>query len=212
MPIEKYNKEETDLIFFGISEDMSATCNIVRLVASDLGYDNCYVIDSMSLSSGIGLQILRAAELAASGMEAKEIVAQIESQRSKVRASFVIDTLTYLHRGGRCSAMTAVVAGALKLKPRISVINGKMDVTKKYRGNIAATIRKYVADLEPDLKAADGKRVFITHSGCDPEIVETVRQFLQGLNHFEEIHETRAGSVISSHCGPNTLGVLFYEA
>ncbi len=210
--LAKYNKEETDLIFFGISEDMSATCNIVRLVASDLGYDNCYVIDSMSLSSGIGLQILRAAELAASGMEAKEIVAQIESQRSKVRASFVIDTLTYLHRGGRCSAMTAVVAGALKLKPRISVINGKMDVTKKYRGNIAATIRKYVADLEPDLKAADGKRVFITHSGCDPEIVETVRQFLQGLNHFEEIHETRAGSVISSHCGPNTLGVLFYEA
>lgn len=116
----KYKKEDTDLIFFGISEDMSTTCNIVRLVASDLGYENCYVIDSMSLSSGIGLQILRAAELAASGMEAREIVAQIEGQRDKVRASFVIDTLTYLHRGGRCSAMTAVVAGALKLKPRIS--------------------------------------------------------------------------------------------
>ena len=210
--LAKYQKEDTDLIFFGISEDMSATCNIVRLVAKDMEYDNCYVIDSMSLSSGIGLQIVRAAELAASGMEAKEIVARIESQRDKVRASFVIDTLTYLHRGGRCSAMTAVVAGALKLKPRISVIQGKMDVTKKYRGNIASVIRKYTADLEPDLRAAEGKRVFITHSGCAPEIVEEVRQFLKGLNHFEEIHETLAGSVISSHCGPNTLGVLFYDA
>ena len=194
--LAKYQKEDTDLIFFGISEDMSATCNIVRLVANDMEYDNCYVIDSMSLSSGIGLQIVRAAELAASGMEAKEIVARIESQRDKVRAS----------------AMTAVVAGALKLKPRISVIQGKMDVTKKYRGNIASVIRKYTADLEPDLRAAEGKRVFITHSGCAPEIVEEVRQFLKGLNHFEEIHETLAGSVISSHCGPNTLGVLFYDA
>lgn len=208
--LEKYNKEETDIVYLGISEDMSTTCNVVRLVASDMGYDNCYVIDSMNLSTGIGLQVIRAAEMAAEGMGAEAIVEAISSQRDKVRASFVIDTLVYLHRGGRCSAMTAVVAGALKLKPRISVMDGKMDVTKKYRGNISATIKKYVADLEEDLRAADKKRVFITHSGCAPEIVEEVRSYLRSLNHFEEIHETLAGSVISSHCGPNTLGVLFY--
>lgn len=208
--LEKFNKDETDLIFFGISEEMSTTCNIVRLVAEEMGYENLYVIDSMNLSTGIGLQVLRAAELAAQGYSAKEIVSQIESLRDKVRASFVIDTLTYLYRGGRCNALTALVAGALKLKPRISVMDGKMDVTKKYRGNIGAVIRKYAADLKEELMKADPERVFITHSGCSDEIVGQVYEYLEGLHHFKEIQVTVAGSVISSHCGPNTLGILFY--
>lgn len=209
--LEKFNKEDTDLIYFGISEDMSTTCNVIRLVAEDMGYDNMYVIDSMNLSTGIGLQVLRAAELAALGWQAKDIVEHMEGLREKVRASFVIDTLTYLYRGGRCNAMTALVAGALKLKPQISVINGKMDVTKKFRGNISVVIKKYVAELEEDLKKADETRVFITHSGCSDEIVKQVYDYLEGLHHFKEIQVTLAGSVISSHCGPNTLGVLFYE-
>ena len=209
--LEKFNKEDTDLIYFGISEDMSTTCNVIRLVAEDMGYDNMYVIDSMNLSTGIGLQVLRAAELAALGWQAKDIVDHMEGLREKVRASFVIDTLTYLYRGGRCNAMTALVAGALKLKPQISVINGKMDVTKKFRGNISVVIKKYVAELEEDLKKADETRVFITHSGCSEEIVKQVYDYLEGLHHFKEIQVTLAGSVISSHCGPNTLGVLFYE-
>ena len=209
--LEKFNKEDTDLIYFGISEDMSTTCNVIRLVAEDMGYDNMYVIDSMNLSTGIGLQVLRAAELAALGWQAKDIVDHMEGLREKVRASFVIDTLTYLYRGGRCNAMTALVAGALKLKPQISVINGKMDVTKKFRGNISVVIKKYVAELEENLKKADETRVFITHSGCSEEIVKQVYDYLEGLHHFKEIQVTLAGSVISSHCGPNTLGVLFYE-
>lgn len=209
--LEKFNKEDTDLIYFGISEDMSTTCNVIRLVAEDMGYDNMYVIDSMNLSTGIGLQVLRAAELAAQGWQAKDIVEHMEGLREKVRASFVIDTLTYLYRGGRCNAMTALVAGALKLKPQISVINGKMDVTKKFRGNISVVIKKYVAEMEEDLKKADETRVFITHSGCSDEIVKQVYDYLEGLHHFKEIQVTLAGSVISSHCGPNTLGVLFYE-
>lgn len=209
--LKQYNREETDLIFFGISEDMSTTCNVVRLVAEEMGYDNLTVINSMNLSTGIGLQVLRAAELAKAGKGAAEIVAQIEAERSKVRASFVIDTLTYLHRGGRCSAMTALVAGALKLKPRISVKDGKMDVSKKYRGNIEVVIKRYITDMEEDLKNADDTRVFITHSGCSDEIVKQVYDYLHGLRRFKEIDITVAGSVISSHCGPNTLGVLFYE-
>lgn len=204
-------EEGAELICFGISEDMSTTCNVIRLVAQDMEYDNVHVIDSMNLSTGIGLQILRAAELAEQGWNAKEIVAHIEAERGKVRTSFVIDTLTYLHRGGRCSAMTALVAGALKLKPRISVIDGKMDVTKKYRGNISAVIKKYVSDLEEDLKKADPTRVFITHSGCSEETIKQIYDYLESLHHFKEIAVTMAGSVISSHCGPNSLGVLFYE-
>lgn len=207
--LEKYHKD-TELIFFGISEEMSTTCNVVRLVAQDMGYTKLFVIDSRNLSTGIGLQVLRAAELAEQGVLAEEIVSEIESRRDKVRASFVIDTLTYLHRGGRCSAMTALVAGALKLKPRISVMDGKMDVTKKYRGNIQAVIQKYVKDLEEELKNADNTRIFITHSGCSDEVVGKVREYLENLHYFQEIHVTIAGSVISSHCGPNTLGVLFY--
>lgn len=207
--LKEYTKD-TELIFFGISQEMSTTCNVVRLVASDMGYTKLSVVDSRNLSTGIGLQILRAAEMAEQGIPAKEIVAAVEGQRDKVRASFVIDTLTYLHRGGRCSAMTALVAGALKLKPKISVMDGKMDVTKKYRGNIQAVIQKYVKDLEEDLKCADNTRVFITHSGCSEEVVGKVREYLEGLHYFQEIHVTTAGSVISSHCGPNTLGVLFY--
>ncbi len=209
--LNKFNKEETDLIYLGISEDMSTTCNVVRLVAEEMGYDNLYVIDSMNLSTGIGLQVLRAAELAAAGKPAEEIVSQLEEERSKVRASFVIDTLTYLYRGGRCNAMTALVAGALKIKPRIAVTDGKMDVSKKYRGNISAVIKKYVTDMEDDLKNADDTRVFLTHSGCSDEIVKQVYDYLESLHHFKEIAVTVAGSVISSHCGPNTLGVLFYE-
>lgn len=209
--LKPFKEEGRDVIFFGISQDMSTTCNVVRLVADDMGYENVFIIDSKNLSTGIGLQVLRGAELAAQGWTAQEIVAHMEEQRGKVRASFVIDTLTYLHRGGRCSAVTAVVAGALKLKPRISVIDGKMDVTKKYRGNIRTVIKKYVADMEEDLKHADDTRVFITHSGCSDEIVNQVRSHLKSLDYFKEINVTLAGSVVSSHCGPNTLGVLFYE-
>lgn len=208
--LEKYDKNETDLIFFGISEAMSTTCNVVRMVAQDLGYDNLYVVDSKNLSTGIGLQMIKAAEMADKGMSAADIVSAIEAQRGRVRASFVIDTMTYLYRGGRCNAMTALMASALKIKPRISVIDGKMDVTKKYRGNIHVVTQKYAKDLEEDLKDAEDARVFITHSGCSDEIVADVREYLEGLHHFKEILVTQAGSVISSHCGPNTLGVLFY--
>ena len=209
--LEKFYKEETELIYFSISASMSTTSNVVRLVAEDMEYDNLHIIDSMNLSTGIGLQVLRAAELAAEGKSAEEIVAYMEGIRDKVRASFVIDTLTYLQRGGRCSAMTALMAGALKIKPQISVEGGKMDVTKKYRGNIGVAIKKYLSDLEEDLKQADETRVFITHSGCSDEVIKMVYDYLEGLNYFKEIHITTAGSVISSHCGPNTLGVLFYE-
>lgn len=210
--LEKFNKDETDLIYFSISDDMSTTSNVVRLIAEDMEYDNLYIVNSKNLSTGIGLQLIRASELAAQGWEAEKIVEHMEGLRDKVSASFVIDTLTYLHRGGRCSAMTALMAGALKIKPRISVIDGKMDVTQKYRGNINVVIRKYMADLEEDLKHADPERVFITHSGCNDEIVNQVREYLTGLNHFKEINVTLAGSVVSSHCGPNTLGILFYRA
>jgi DegV family protein with EDD domain len=139
----------------------------------------------------------------------KEIVDAIEALRSRVRASFVVDTLTYLHRGGRCSGIAALAGSALKLHPQIGVVGGTTMPGKKYRGSISRSVMAYVRDMENDLKTAKPDRVFITHSGCDREIVEDVRAYLEGLGRFDEILETTAGAVISSHCGPGTLGVLF---
>lgn len=206
-----YVDEGCDIIFFGISSQMSTTCNVARIVAEDEGYDRVFVIDSQNLSTGIGLQVLRAAELAEAGKSAEEIVAEIEAARGKVRASFVVDTLTFLARGGRCSSVAALMGNTLKLHPQIVVKDGKMGAAKKYRGKMSMALSDYVKDLSSALMAADSKRVFITHSGCEDEIIEMVKSKIEELGVFEEILITRAGGVISSHCGPNVLGVLFYE-
>lgn len=147
--------------------------------------------------------------MAGKGMSAADIEKNILELRPRVRASFVVDTLTYLHRGGRCSGLAAMAGGVLKLHPRIEVNNGKMNPGKKYRGRMKNVVLDYVKDMEEDLKKAKKDRVFITHSGCDKEIVDAVREYLKQLDIFDEIYETRAGGVISSHCGLGTLGVLF---
>ena len=201
---------DEDVIFFGISEEMSTTCNVMRLAAKEYDKGRVFVIDSQSLSTGIGLQVLRAAEMARQGKRAEDIVTEIETARSKVKASFVVDTLTYLARGGRCSGATALLANTLKLHPCINVIDGRMEVGKKYRGSMNKALLHYVREKEEELKKADGTRVFITHSGASPEIVEQIQDYLASLGHFHEILETTAGGVISSHCGPGTLGVLYY--
>ncbi len=204
--------DDNELICFSVSDSMSASGNVMRMAAEELEIeDRVHVINSANLSTGVGLQIIEAALLAKEGKSSAEIVAAIEAMREKVRASFVVDTLTYLHRGGRCSSVAALAGGVLKLHPKIVVEGGKMDATKKYRGKMDSVITTYVKDMEEALLSAKTDRVFITHSGCDAEIVAEVRSYLEGLNHFEEILETRAGGVISSHCGPGTLGVLFVE-
>ncbi len=201
-----------EYIIFTISSSMSASYNNVKLAAEDMDMsDRVHVIDSANLSTGIGLLVVHAAELVKEGKTAKEIVEEIEALKDKVRASFVIDTLVYLHRGGRCSGLAALFGTALKLHPRIAVADGAMHPEKKYRGSSKRYVLDYVRDMETDLKNARPERVFITHSGCDKEIVKNVKEYLEGLGIFAEILETRAGSVVSSHCGPGTLGVLFID-
>ncbi len=199
-----------DMIFIGLSEEMSATCNVVRLAAEDEEYeDHVFVVNSKNLSTGIGLILLRAVALKRQGLSASEICLQLEDIIDRVRSSFVVDTLTYLQRGGRCSAVTALLANTLKLKPKIVVKDGKMDVEEKYRGKTKQVVMHYVEALKDKLLDAENDVVFITHSGIDSEIVDEVRKYLASLNYFDNIFETVAGGVISSHCGPGTLGVLF---
>lgn len=171
--------------------------------------DKVTVIDSRNLSTGIGLLVVEAAVMAADWKSREEIKTGIDELIPKVRASFVVDTLVYLYRGGRCNAVSALIGGALALHPMIVVKAGKMDASRKYRGKIGKVIRNYAKDLEEDLKNAIPDRVFITHSECDAKTVEEVRDYIASLGIFKEIIETRAGGVISSHCGPGTLGVLF---
>lgn len=209
--LKPFMEAEKEIIFFGISSKMSTTCNVIKLFAEELGYGKIHIIDSCNLSTGIGLQVLYAARLAAEGKSAGEITELVNARRDKVRASFVVDTLTYLARGGRCNAVTALLANTLKLKPEIVVAEGSMTVAKKYRGSLKSVILKYAKELEPQLLNSDKACAFITHSGCEEEIINSVREYLESLSYFDTIHVTRAGGVISSHCGPGTLGVLFYE-
>ena len=209
--MKPYVEEKREIVCFSISDEMSTSGNVMRLAAEELDAAQLVtVINSANLSTGIGLLVIEAAIMAGNGATGKEIAEKMEELKPLVRASFVVDTLTYLHRGGRCSGVAALAGSALKLHPKIVVENGKM-AQKKYRGKIDRVILDYVHDLEQDLKSAKKERVFITHSGCDAVVVEAVRSYLEGLQVFEEILETRAGGVISSHCGPGTLGVLFIE-
>ena len=200
----------SELVVFTISEDMSTTANVCRMVAEEMdAADRIHVVNSENLSTGIGLTVIEAAIMAQNGKTGSEIVAEIATIIPKVRASFVVDTLEYLYRGGRCSGLSAMIGAAIKLHPRIVVKDGKMSSDKKYRGKMKSVTLSYVKDLEQDLLNAKPDRVFITHTSNDRELVESVRTYLTELNIFDEVLETTAGGVISSHCGPGTLGVLF---
>lgn len=209
---QEVGKDGEDIVCFSISGQMSTSNNVMKLAAEEAGLaERVTVIDSENLSTGIGLLVVEAAIMSQAGRSAKEIADRMETLKPMVRASFVVDTLVYLHRGGRCSGLAAMLGSTLRLHPQIVVENGKMRSNKKYRGSLDKVLMAYARDLEPMMRRARRDRVFITHSGCAPETVETVRAYLQQLGIFEEILETRAGGVISSHCGPGTLGILFIE-
>lgn len=199
--------EGNAVIHFTISSEMSSTFNNSRMAAEE--FQNVYVIDSKNLSTGGGLLVVAAAEMAAKGMEAKAIVEEIEKLVPCVDASFVIDNLEYLHKGGRCSALAMLGANLLKLKPCIEVKNGTMGVGKKYRGRFGDVLKTYVSERIGDGADIDTDRVFVTHAGCKPEIVDSVLNQVKETGLFKEVFLTRAGCTVSSHCGADTLGVLF---
>ena len=194
------------LIYFNLSSEMSSCHQNARIAAQD--FENVYVIDSRNLSTGTGLLVLEAAERVAAGMPVEQIVEEVTALTAKAEASFVIDTLFYLQKGGRCSALVALGANLLKLKPCIEVKDGAMGVGKKYRGKTDACIEQYVKERLDGREDINKHRVFVTHSGCKPEVVAHVKELVAGYG-FEEVLETVAGCAISNHCGPNTLGVLF---
>ncbi|MBR2489105.1 MAG: DegV family protein [Clostridia bacterium] len=204
---KQFTDEGKAIIHFTISSEMSSTYNNCRMAAEE--FENVYVIDTKNLSTGGGLLVVAAAEMAAKGMDARTVAEEVTKLVPCVDASFVIDNLEYLHKGGRCSAVAMLGANLLKLKPCIEVKNGSMGVGKKYRGRFADVLKTYVNERVGNGDGIDLDRVFVTHAGCDPEIVDAVVKQVKEAAPFKEVFLTRAGCTISSHCGADTLGVLF---
>ena len=204
---KKYTDSGKTVIHFTISSDMSSTYSNACLAAEELG--NVHVIDTKNLSTGGGLLVISAAEMLNEGLSAEEIVEKTRALVPCVDASFVIDSLEYLYKGGRCSALAMFGANLLKLKPCIQVKNGKMDVAKKYRGKYSEVLKQYVAEQIGDGSDILLDRVFVTHAGCDPQLVDEIVALVKKLAPFKEVFLTRAGCTVSSHCGADTLGVLF---
>ncbi len=200
-------RDGSAVIHFTISSSMSATYNNARVAAEE--FEDVYVIDSKNLSTGNGLLVVAAAEMAKQGLGAKEIAEKVTELTDYVDASFVVDSLEYLAKGGRCSSVAAFGANLLQLKPCIAVKGGAMGVGKKYRGKYEKVLLEYVAERLADGEDIDLDRVFVTHAGCAPEVVESVVAAVKKALPFKEVFVTRAGCTISSHCGANTLGVLF---
>ena len=204
---EQCKAEAESVVFLTISADMSSTFNNAHTVALD--FDDIYVVDTKNLCTGGGLMVLQAAEMALKGMGGKEIAEELEKIAPKVDASFVINDLEYLTAGGRVSALKAGAAAFLNIKPCIMVRDGKMVIGRKYHGKFKMVVKKYVNDVLENSDDIDPQFVFLTHSGVDQEFLDEVYQQIKDKNIFENIFISRAGCTISSHCGPDTLGVLF---
>ncbi len=197
------------VIHFTISASMSSCFQNARIAAGEL--EHVFVVDSENLSTGIGQLAVEAAIMAQEGSSAEEIVADLEEKKKKLDVSFVLDTLEYLRKGGRCSALAALGANLLNLKPCIEVRDGAMKVGKKYRGSLEKCLEKYIRERLADVDSLDLRRIFITHSSMEKEKVDRVQQIVEECAPFDEILQTEAGCTISSHCGPNCLGILFFR-
>ena len=198
-----------EVIHINISSEFSACYQNACLAAAELGH--VHPIDSRNLSSGSGHLAVLAAELAQQGLEADAIVAELEQRKALLDVSFVLQRLDYLSMGGRCPGVVALGASLLKLRPEIRVVEGKMIVGKKYRGDAQRTILDYVKGRLEGRTDVDTHRIFITHAKAPQEIVDQVVTLVRQLHPFEEVLVTEAGCTISSHCGPDCLGVLFFK-
>ena len=196
------------LIHFCLSSKISSACS--HAIAAGKEVANVFVVDSLSLSTGIALQAIYARELANQGKDAIEIFEAVKERVNKVQASFVIERLDYLYKGGRCSALALFGANILKIRPQIVLKDGAMKPAKRYRGHMDKVIEAYCRDTlqehaDPDLSVG-----FITYTSATEQMVAYAKKALEERG-FENIYETHAGATITSHCGEHTLGILFYD-
>ena len=198
-----------EVVHINLSAELSSSHQNARIAAEEIG--NVHTVDSRSLSTGSGHLVILAAELASAGYDGAYIAKALNEMKDHLDVSFIVQTLDYLHKGGRCSGLARFGANMLKLRPEIVMENGSLHVGKMYRGSMEKTILDYVRGRLTAEKEVCYDRIFVTHSGVPREIVDKVIALVMELRPFEEVIETVAGSTISCHCGPNCLGVLFFR-
>lgn len=206
----KYVEQGCEVVHISLGSALSCSYSNARLAAEQL--EGVYVIDSKNLSTGTGLIVAEASDLINQGLSAAQVAEKLEQIVPNSHASFILDTLKFLSAGGRCSALASFGANLLSIKPGIGVStadNGSMGVGKKYRGKFDRCVAQYIADQLSAYKSYDRKRVFVTHSGIYDGIEEMAVKAVKDSGLFDEVYVTRTGCTISSHCGPNCIGVLF---
>ncbi len=204
-----FTDQGCSVVHLDISSELSNSYNAACMAADELR--GVHVVDSRMLSTGVGLLAIEGAECRDRGMSAAEIAEHLRSLTEKVQTSFVLDTLQFMWKGGRCSAVSALGANILHLKPGLEMQNGKLGVYKKYRGNINSVYKQYIKDRLQGRKVRPG-HVFVTESGeVDEAVLEELYALIRETIPVQEIHHTLAGCTVSTHCGPKTLGILFIE-
>lgn len=203
---KKLLKDYDEVIHISLSNEISSACQNAFNAAEEVGHVT--VIDSRSLSTGIALEAIYASKLAKEGLSVEEIVNKVKERIPNNQTSFVLATVDYLYKGGRCSALAKLGAQLFRIRPQILVKDGKMGPGKKYLGKQLACVESYVKDTLEEFNNPDLSLVFITHSSATPDMVEAARKQLEAKG-FKRIIETVAGATISSHCGPKCLGILY---
>ena len=204
---QKWLAEYDAVIHITISAEFSSCYQNACLAAED--FEDVYVIDSRNLSTGHGHVVLETCKRVKMGMEPKQIVAEVQELATRVDASFLLDRLDYMVKGGRCSMVAALGANLLHLKPCIEVVDGKMRVGKKYRGNFPKCLTAYVRDRLEGRDDLVPERIFITHTEIGDDCLQASRSAVAAYGHFDRVYETTAGCTVSCHCGPGTLGILY---
>ncbi len=196
------------VVYLSIGSRFSSACQNAILAASE--FENVFIVDTMSLSSGEALLLLRAIALRKEGKRAADIAKACTELAPRLDVSFVLDRLDYMHKGGRCSGVAVLGSNLLGIKPCIGITDGMLGMDKKYRGKLKVIVAKYIEERLAD-KNPDPEYVFLTDAGVDPEVHTAALEALQSAGIFKQILEADAGCVISSHCGPGTLGILFIQ-
>ena len=195
------------VVHFTSSADMSAS--FANAEAASREFDNVFVVDSRQLSTGIGLLVLDACDMALQGMSAKDIYERATSRTAATKSSFIVDTLEFLYKGGRCSSLAYLGANLLQIKPCLEVKNGLIGVESKPMGRYRRCVAKYCAAIKEKMTNPDPKRCFVTHTKMDEGIAEEVVETVKSWGIFDEVLETTAGCTVTTHCGANTIGILY---
>ena len=205
---ESLKKEYDAVVHVCLSSGLSSSCS--NAIRASKNVKNVFVVDSLSLSTGIGLLAIYARELVEQGYKAEDVAKKVQARAEKLQVSFVIERLDYLYKGGRCNAMALLGANLLRIRPRIVVKEGKMGSDKKYRGTMGKVVNKYCEEVLAEFSTPDLDKVFITYTTATPDMVDAAKAACQAAG-FKNIYETHAGCTIASHCGGNTLGILYFN-